>query len=197
MWSIFIFVLYFPPFPPTSEYIWSTKFVVKAVQNMNCKHLRIRTKKGVHYKYCILLKKEVTDECYNCINKEYKCTKFLNNCAKVSLQKKKCTIKGHKYSKITKLERNRTSIFTDDLDHCIICGNNKDNLHEIIYGKNRLNSMKYGFVIPLCFNHHVGNRGIHNNRELDLYYKRKCQEYFENNIGSRLEFIRIFGKSYL
>ena len=189
MWSIFVFVLYFPSFPPTSEYIWSTKFVVKAVQNMNCKNLRIRTKKGVHYKYCILLKKIITDECYNCINKEYKEFKKLST--------KNVNKSNKRNSKITKLERNRTSIFTDDLDHCIVCGNNKDNLHEIIYGKNRLNSMKYGFVIPLCFNHHVGNRGIHNNRELDLYYKRKCQEYFENNIGSRLEFIRIFGKSYL
>ena len=100
-------------------------------------------------------------------------------------------------SKITKLERNRTSIFTDDLEHCIICGNKKDNLHEILYGRNRLNSMKYGFVIPLCFDHHVGNRGIHYNRKLDLFYKKKCQECFENNIGDRLEFIRIFGKSYL
>lgn len=158
---------------------------------MNCKNLRIRTKKGVHYKYCTLLKKIITDECYNCINKEYKTKNVKNSFYK------KSTLNVHKSSKISKLERNRTSIFTDDLEHCIICGNKKDNLHEIIYGKNRLNSMKYGFVIPLCFNHHVGNRGIHNNRELDLYYKRKCQEYFENNIGSRLEFIRIFGKSYL
>ena len=151
---------------------------------MNCKHLRIRTKKGVHYKYCTLLKKEI-NECYNCINKEYKEVKRLlkNN--------------SNKSKKISKLERNRTSIFTDDLEHCIVCGNNKDNLHEVIYGRNRLNSMKYGFVIPLCFDHHVGNRGIHYNRELDLFYKKKCQEYFENNIGSRLEFIRIFGKSYL
>ena len=188
MWSIFIFVLYFPPFPPTSEYIWSTKFVVKAVQNMNCKHLRVRTKKRVHYKYCTLLKKIITDECYNCIQKEYKTKNVKNSFYKLNV---------HKSSKISKLERNRTSIFTDDLEHCIVCGNNKDNLHEIIYGKNRLNSMKYGFVIPLCFNHHVGNRGIHYNRELDLYYKKKCQEYFENNIGNRLEFIKIFGKSYL
>lgn len=152
---------------------------------MNCKYLRIRTKKGVHYKYCTLLKKEI-NKCYNCMNKEYKEVKKLST---RNVNKRN--------SKITKLERNRTSIFTNDLEHCIICGNKKDNLHEIIYGRNRLNSMKYGFVLPLCFNHHVGNRGIHYNRELDLFYKRKCQEYFENNIGNRLDFIRIFGKSYL
>ena len=134
----------------------------------------------MHYKYCILLKKEVTD-CYTCINKEYKEVKRLLN----------------KSKKISKLERNRTSIFTDDLEHCIICGNKKDNLHEILYGRNRLNSMKYGFVIPLCFDHHVGNRGIHSNRDLDLFYRKECQKYFEENIGDRLDFIRIFGKDYL
>lgn len=151
---------------------------------MHCKHLKIRNKKGKKYCYCALLKKNVDNYC-SCEHKEYKDVKKLY------------TKIVHKSSKITKLERNRTSIFTDDLDHCIICGNKKDNLHEIIYGKNRLNSMKYGFVIPLCFNHHVGDKGIHSNRELDLYYKKKCQEYFENNIGDRIDFIRIFGKSYL
>ncbi len=51
--------------------------------------------------------------------------------------------------KVLKLERNRKSIFTDDL-----CGSKKDNLHEIFFVKNRLKSMEYGFVIPLCFNCH-------------------------------------------
>ena len=152
---------------------------------MSCKYLRIRTKKGVHYKYCTLLKRIITNDCYNCMNKEYK------------EHKKLYTKNVHKSSKITKLERNRTSIFTDDLKHCIICGNEKDNLHEIIYGRNRLNSMKYGFVIPLCFDHHVGNRGIHSNRDLDLFYRKECQKYFEENIGDRLDFIRIFGQNYL
>lgn len=156
---------------------------------MNCKYLRIRTKKGVHYKYCTLLKRIITNDCYNCINKEYKEVKKLST--------KNVNKSNKRSSKITKLERNRTSIFTDDLEHCIICGNKKDNLHEVIYGRNRLNSMKYGFVLPLCFEHHVGVRGIHSNRELDLFYKKKCQEYFEDNIGDRLDFIRIFGKSYL
>ena len=32
---------------------------------MNCKYYRIRTKKGVHYKYCILNKEIIQDDCYN------------------------------------------------------------------------------------------------------------------------------------
>lgn len=107
-------------------------------------------------------------------------------------------VKMHnKSKKLTKLERNRTSVFTDDLEHCYLCGKPREHLHEIIYGKNRVNSIKYNFVLPLCANHHTGKDGIHFNKELDLYYKRLCQIYFENNIGNRTEFIKIFGRSYL
>ena len=91
---------------------------------MNCKNLRIRTKKGVHYKYCILLKKIITDECYNCINKEYKCTKSLNYCAKLPLKKKKCTIKGHKH-KLTKATeipmKVKKEVWERDNHCCIYC----------------------------------------------------------------------------
>lgn len=107
-------------------------------------------------------------------------------------------IKMHnKSKKLTKLEKNRKSVFTDDLEHCYLCGKPREHLHEIIYGKNRINSIKYNFVLPLCANHHTGKDGIHFNKELDLYYKRLCQIYFENNIGNRKEFIKIFGRSYL
>ena len=43
-------------------------------------------------------------------------------------------------SKITRLERMRYSILTKDLDHCYICGSIKHSIHEIYYGKNRVNS---------------------------------------------------------
>lgn len=154
---------------------------------MHCKHLKIRSKKGNKYCYCALLKKNVDNYC-SCEHKEYKQYNKLST---------KNVYKFNKNKKIINLENNRFSIFTKDLEHCIVCDNKKDNLHEIIYGKNRLNSMKYGFVIPLCLNHHTGDRGIHFNNELNMYYRKKCQEYFENNIGDRLDFIRIFGKSYL
>lgn len=160
---------------------------------MNCKYYRIRTKKGVHYKYCILNKEIIQDDCYNCINKEYKEVKYKKKLSTFHVHKHKST----KAKNISKLERNRFSIFTTDLSKCIICGNQKDNLHEVLYGKNRLKSMEYGFVIPLCFNHHIGNNGIHFNRKLDLYYKRRCQIFFEENIGKRDDFIKIFGRSYL
>lgn len=103
----------------------------------------------------------------------------------------------NKSNKLASLERKRKSVFTNNLDICYLCGKPREHLHEIIYGKNRINSIKYNFVIPLCANHHTGKDGIHFNKDLDLYYKRLCQIYFENNIGNRTEFIKIFGRSYL
>ncbi len=62
----------------------------------------------------------------------------------------------YKNKKTTKLERNRSSILTNNLDLYIIsgCGNKKDHLHEVYLGSNRINSMKYGCVIPLGFKYH-------------------------------------------
>lgn len=52
---------------------------------MNCKNFRIRKKinkklnKTKIYYYCKIKRKEILkDDCYNCINKEYKFTKSLN-----------------------------------------------------------------------------------------------------------------------
>ena len=179
----------------------------------------IYLKKRKNKPFCTLRNEEITlSEC-NSINVENKCREYkTKNKNNSSHKNKKCTvivknnafynknaqINGKqcakmktKSNKLAKLERNRFSVFTDDLEHCILCSKPREHLHEIIYGKNRINSMKYNFVIPLCANHHTGKEGIHFNRELDLYYKRLCQIYFENNIGNRIEFIKIFGRSYL
>lgn len=93
--------------------------------------------------------------------------------------------------KITKLENNRYSILTEDLERCIMCGKPKDNLHEVFFGKNRQLSMKWGCVIPLCYTHHIM---IHNNHAIDLTWKIKTQEAFESVYND--DFIKIFGKNY-
>ncbi len=149
--------------------------------------------------YCIYLKKrkgkpfckhcnkEITfDKCKNCKHKEYKI-------------KKKYKIKQRTY-KQAKAEAKRFSILTDDLKHCIICGKAPVNKHEIFYGSNRHNSIKYGLVIPLCTSeHHVGNaKGIHADKKLDLEWKQKGQQAFMKHYNKNVdEFISIFGKNYL
>lgn len=179
--------------------------------NNYCIHLKKRKNKP----YCKIRNNQISfSECKECKEKEYKnyidrkksgfrsksslLTGQINKNAQSLTKKPVKKAKMHnKSKKLTKLERNRASVFTSDLEHCYLCGKPREHLHEIIYGKNRINSIKYNFVIPLCANHHTGKDGIHFNKDLDLYYKRLCQIHFENNIGNRIEFIKIFGRSYL
>lgn len=103
---------------------------------------------------------------------------------------------------ITKLERNRFSIVYEDLKHCCICGASQGiELNEVYEGRNRLNSMKYGMVCPLCQRHH---KMFHNHQklfttdefDLNRYFKRKFQKKFEEE-HTREEFRKIFFISYL
>ena len=88
-------------------------------------------------------------------------------------------------SKISTLERKRFSILTNDLKHCYICGKPNPQLHEIYYGVNRKNSMKYGCVVPLCLNHHTGYDGVHNKSTLDKQLKIICQKEFKKVFKNR------------
>lgn len=58
-----------------------------------------------------------------------------------------------------------------------------------ILGKNRIRSMKNGFVVPLC-------RKDHEDEYIKNWLKKFCQITYEEN-HSREEFIKITGKSYL
>lgn len=43
----------------------------------------------------------------------------------------------------------------------------------------------------------MSDKGIHFNKEVDLQLKRLTQRKWEEKNGSRDDFIRVFGKSYL
>ena len=58
-------------------------------------------------------------------------------------------------------------------------------------------SDEYGYVMPLCQEHHTGSTGIHRKRDFDLAMKKQAQEHFEAHFGARNDFIKVFGKSYL
>jgi len=55
-----------------------------------------------------------------------------------------------KSSKLARLEKNRFSIITNNLDKCYFCNNKKMELHEALRGRNRQKSMKWGLVVPIC-----------------------------------------------
>lgn len=102
-------------------------------------------------------------------------------------------------SKLAKLERERKSLFTDDLEHCIICGRSPVNKHEIFGGRNRLNSIKYKLVIPLCTcEHHdqVNCRGIHFDKKLRDEWHKKGQALFQETYPD-LDFMDIFKENFL
>ena len=98
-----------------------------------------------------------------------------------------------KSSKIAKLERNRFSIITDDMEHCILCGNKKDHIHELFFGRNRTNSMKYGTVVPLCSSCHAR---MHNDIKLQEIYHKIGQDCFNQHYPN-LDFMEIFKINYL
>lgn len=153
--------------------------------NKKCKYFRTRkqAKKGKIriYNYCVLLRKEVPFSCYQeCDSKEYKEYKLM----------KKST------SKHSKLERNRFSVFYKHLDKCCVCSSKYQiTKHEIFEGSaRRINSMKYGFVLPISLDCH---KKYQDNLIFTTKWKIKAQKYFENEYGSREEFIKLFGRSYL
>lgn len=101
----------------------------------------------------------------------------------------------YKTKKLANLEKNRFSIFTDNLNICMFCGMKSTDLNEIFRGRNRRNSMKYGAVIPLCRRCHCK---ITDNYNLEMKWKIKGQEKIMNYYNMNIEeFINIFGRNYL
>lgn len=89
---------------------------------------------------------------------------------------------------------------------CFLCGMTTpsgfwDGLeeHHVFFGSNRKKSEKRGLKVWLCGEtcHRNGKKAVHRNRETDLFIKRQAQEVYENTYGSRADFIKEFGKSYL
>lgn len=83
---------------------------------------------------------------------------------------------------------------------CYVCDTTYNlHSHHIFVGtSNRKQSEKYGLKVWLCARHHnMSNEGVHFNKELDMHLKRKAQAYFEEHYGTREDFRREFGKSYL
>lgn len=146
---------------------------------MNCKNFKIRSKKNKKYCYCTLLKKEVSFNCYReCDSKEYKQFKSLNN----------------RTTRQSKLENSRTaSLFTENLNVCYLCGCKKEHLHEVFFGRNRVNSIKYGLFIPVCENCH---RKCHKDVSLIDSLHKKGQLLFMCNYPE-LEFVDVFKVNYL
>lgn len=152
----------------------------KWVYIMTCINHKIRTKKGIKYGYCILLKKEVPIFNCKCEERTYKETKPLKT----------------KTNKQAKKEAERFSIIYKDLSKCCINGcTNQEHIdkNEVFGGSYRSLSIKYGAVCPLCNTHH---KQFHNDRKMNLYFKSLFQKKLVEKYGYGW-FMKTFKKDYI
>ena len=91
------------------------------------------------------------------------------------------------------------SIIQDEKECFITHDTNNLHYHHIIPGVNsRKLCDKYGLTVWLRADwHNMANYGVHYNPKLDLQLKQLAQTKWEERFGSREDFRRIFGKSYL
>lgn len=165
------------------------------MNNLKCR------KQGFNKYKCKRTNKEIKlSNCTNCPYKEYKDKKSTiivqkDNCKNKNAQRNStyCAKMKNKSSKLAKLERERKSLFTDDLEHCIICGRKKEHIHEVFYGRNRKNSMIYKLCVPLCCDCH---RKMHSDTRLQELYHKKGQALFQETYPD-LDFQEIFKINYL
>jgi len=160
---------------------------------MKCKNHRIRTKKGIKYGYCTLLKKEVS--IYGCkcesIERENIKTRSINKNAQYFKNTVQKPIKKRSYS-LVKREKERYSIIYQDLSKCAVCGSLATDKHEVFEGAYRQASINCGCVIPLC---RLCHQKMHQNKTFAMYYKIQFEkEYLKNHTLE--EWIDIFKIDY-
>lgn len=145
-----------------------------------CVYLRVRHKQGQTYYYCINKRENVQKCCYiGCLDKEYKIPKQLKQ----------------KSNKQKQIESKRFSILQENKNKCYFCDKRAVDTHELIKGRNRKKSIKWGLCIRLC-------RECHRKTEEDIeFYKEtrklaqlKWKEYY---CKSNEEFIKEFWRNYL
>lgn len=83
-----------------------------------------------------------------------------------------------------------------DEPRCFFCGSTRDlQTHHCIHGTaNRKLADKYGLTVILCRRHH---EMVHMDVGMDIALKMEAQRAWEKQYGSRDDFMRVFGRSYL
>lgn len=82
---------------------------------------------------------------------------------------------------------------------CYLCGKyGPTEEHHIFGGPNRRLSEEYGLKVNLCLEcHQTGAAAVHRNKETMQMLHELGQQAFENQIGSRDGFMKIFGRNYI
>ena len=88
-------------------------------------------------------------------------------------------------------------LVTDKTDRCYACGSKRCVERHSIY---RRNDENHKIAVPLCAFHHRGSSGaVHGKRggRLDIELKKVGQRAYEKRGGTRENFIKECGESYL
>ena len=82
---------------------------------------------------------------------------------------------------------------------CYWCGNPFTlERHHCLHGTaNRRLAEEDGLWVYLCNLHHTGQYGVHRHPEMDRQLKMKAQAAWEERYGTRDDFRKRYGKSYL
>lgn len=157
--------------------MYHCKFLVKRIGYLYCDKQNFRT---------------TLSQCKNCYIAELKpISEYKHTFKNKSVLKRLKTPLKQVSKKRQKLEKERYSLFTNDLNHCIEDKKHTGHIdkHECICGRNRNNSMKYGLVVPLC-------RTCHEDKDILLKWLFKGQEKFISIYGYD-KFIEIFKLDYI
>lgn len=97
---------------------------------------------------------------------------------------------------ILEISMNQSILTKDEENRCFLCGiYGHMDVHHIFGGPCRKVSDRLGLVVHLCRNCH---RKVHeHDHSLMEYLHQEGQQVYEDQIGSREEFIRDFIRSYL
>lgn len=146
---------------------------------MNCIYLKQKLNRKLECKKD--KNKIIPKDCVNCHYKEYLIS---SNSTKLKTRT----------SKLAKLERDRTSLFTDNVNKCMFCSSTYQlTWHEIYSGRNRQNSMKYKLCLRMCKRCHEEKQ---NDKNFNDFWRKKGQTMFNENYPD-LDFQKIFKRNYL
>jgi hypothetical protein len=150
---------------------------------MKCINCKARHKKGILFYYCTLKKESIDiNLCKTCKNRRYPKVKPMKQTELKKVSKKHA-----------KSERERYSIITNDLEHCIENKNHTGHIdkHEAFRGCRRGLCKKWGLVLPLC-------EKCHSDPKIELKWKIKGQLAFMKHYNkTEEEFVEIFKINFL
>lgn len=121
----------------------------------SCVNLRVRSKKGIKYFFCVRRKAEIEQkECFSCLNREFK---------KVAKMSVKTRLKPISKKRVCVSKKTYNEVYERDNGRCRLCGKNIIELHHIYYRSERKDLIdEPSNCIMLCNEHH---RLVHSNKK--------------------------------